>query len=402
MSETQERQKPRKLPTDARAEGCPFAPTPELYEMQKEDELRRVKVPIPVLGDFEAFAATRYEDVKAVLGDDRLRMGFAVDPDAPRTMLNQPGNLLNYNGTAHTRLRRMLSGYFTVKRVRTLRPMIEKVVEARLDALEEAGPGADLVQVFSTPIPTQVICELMGVPYADRADFQRRAKIGIDVNTTRERQIENLIEMDIHMSALIESHRKNLGDNLLSNLIRDFGDELTPDELVGIGDMLLIAGHETTASMISASTALLLENPEQLAVVRDDPEAIDRAIEELVRYVAPATIMPRQATEDLTVRDQTIKQGERVVVSLLVANRDLAKPDENLDELDVRRAPQAHVAFGFGAHQCLGQQLARMEMRVALPALFNRFPTLKVTPGEEIDYRTTALVFGVNKLPVSW
>jgi len=370
--------------------------------MQKEDELRRVKVPIPVLGDFEAFAATRYEDVKAVLGDDRLRMGFAVDPDAPRTMLNQPGNLLNYNGTAHTRLRRMLSGYFTVKRVRTLRPMIEKVVEARLDALEEAGPGADLVQVFSTPIPTQVICELMGVPYADRADFQRRAKIGIDVNTTRERQIENLIEMDIHMSALIESHRKNLGDNLLSNLIRDFGDELTPDELVGIGDMLLIAGHETTASMISASTALLLENPEQLAVVRDDPEAIDRAIEELVRYVAPATIMPRQATEDLTVRDQTIKQGERVVVSLLVANRDLAKPDENLDELDVRRAPQAHVAFGFGAHQCLGQQLARMEMRVALPALFNRFPTLKVTPGEEIDYRTTALVFGVNKLPVSW
>jgi cytochrome P450 len=392
------------LPIAARAAECPFAPAAELYEMQKEDGLPRVKVPSPLLGEFEAVAITRYEDAKSALSDDRLQMGFVFDPDAPRTMLNQPGNLLNYNGADHSRLRRMLTGSFTIKRVRSLRPMIEEIVTARLDALEEAGPGADLVQVFSTPIPTQVICELLGVPYEERDNFQRRAKVGLDVNTTREEQIQNLADMDAYMSTLVAAHRKEPGDNLLGGVVRDFGDDLTDDELVGIGNMLLIAGHETTASMLSASAALLLENPDQLAVLRDDPSATDGAIEELLRYCAPATIMPRQAAEDFCLRDQeVIKEGERVVVSILVANRDPHASDQDLDVLDVRRPPQAHVTFGYGAHQCLGQQLARMELRVALPALFARFPGLKLAePDKKIDYRTTALVFGVNKLPVAW
>jgi cytochrome P450 len=393
----------RSLPIAARAAGCPYSPAPELYELQQDDELRRITVPSPLLGDFEAVAVTRYEDVKSALGDERLQMGFVFDPDAPRTMLNQPGNLLNYNGADHSRLRRMLTGAFTIKRVRALRPMIEEIVSARLDALEEAGPGADLVRVFSTPIPTQVICELLGVPYADRDDFQRRAKVGLDVNTTREEQIQNLADMDAYMSTLVAAHRKEPGDNLLGGVVRDFGDELTDDELVGIGNMLLIAGHETTASMLSASVALLLQHPEQLAVVRDDPEAVDGAVEELLRYCSPATIMPRQAAEDLCLRDQEIKRGERVVVSILVANRDLAEKGGDLDVLDVRRPQQPHVTFGHGAHQCLGQQLARMELRVALPALFARFPALELAvPDDEVDYRTTALVFGVNSLPVSW
>jgi cytochrome P450 len=395
----------KSLPIAARATGCPYDPAPELYEVQSEDGLQRIKVPSPLLGEFDAVLVTRYEDAKCVLNDTRLQMGFVFDPDAPRTMLNQPGNLLNYNGADHSRLRRMLTGSFTIKRVRSLRPMIEEIVAARLDALAEAGPGADLVQVFSTPIPTQVICELLGVPYADRTDFQRRAKVGLDVNTTREEQIKNLVDMDAYMSTLVAAHRKQPGDNLLGAVVRDFGDELTDDELVGIGNMLLIAGHETTASMLSASAALLLQHPEQLAVVRDDPSAIDGAIEELLRYCAPATTMPRQAAEELSVRGQEIHEGERVVVSILVANRDraLGATDQSLDVLDVRRAPLPHVTFGYGAHQCLGQQLARMEMRVALPALFNRFPTLKpAVPLGEIDYRTTALVFGVNKLPVTW
>ncbi|WP_020673275.1 cytochrome P450 [Amycolatopsis nigrescens] len=394
---------PKALPIAARSVGCPFTPATELYDMQKQEELPRVKIPSPLLGEFDAVTVTRYEDAKNVLGDPRLQMGFVFDPDAPRTMLNQPGNLLNYNGADHSRLRRMLTASFTVKRVRSLRPMIEGIVAAQLDALEEEGPGADLVQVFSTPIPTHVICELLGVPYADRADFQRRAKVGLDVNTTREVQIQNLADMDAYMSKLVAAHRQSPGDNLLGGVVRDFGAELTDDELVGIGNMLLIAGHETTASMLSVGTALLLQHPDQLALVRDDPSATDGAIEELLRYCAPATIMPRQAATDLCVRDQEIKEGERVVVSILAANRDLGATDQDLDTLDVRRPPQAHVTFGFGAHQCLGQQLARMELRVALPALFNRFPTLKLgVPQEEVDYRTTALVFGVHRLPVTW
>ncbi|PRY39095.1 cytochrome P450 [Umezawaea tangerina] len=395
---------PKVLPIAARAAGCPFDPAAALYESQKDDALQRVKVPSPLLGEFDAVAITRYEDVKSALSDDRLQMGFVFDPDQPRTMLNQPGNLLNYNGADHSRLRRMLTGAFTIKRVRSLRPMIEAIVEARLDALEEEGHGADLVTVFSTPIPTQVICELLGVPYEDRDDFQRRAKVGLDVNTTREEQIQNLKDMDAYMATLVAGHREQPGDNLLGGVVRDYGAELSDDELVGIGNMLLIAGHETTASMLSASAALLLENPDQATIMRDEPEAVDGAIEELLRYVAPATIMPRQAAEDFCLRDdEVIKQGERVVVSILVANRDAGSGDQDLDVLDVRRPPQPHVTFGYGAHQCLGQQLARMELRVALPALFKRFPGLRLAePDQKIDYRTTALVFGVNRLPVAW
>ncbi|MBA8826204.1 cytochrome P450 [Saccharopolyspora lacisalsi] len=394
---------PRALPIAARAEDRPFDPAAELYELQREEGLPRVTVPSPILGDFEAVMITRYEDARSVLRDDRLRMGFVFDPEAPRTMLNQPGNLLNYNGDEHSRLRRMLTGAFSVKRVRALRPMIEEIVSARLDALSEAGPGADLVRVFSTPIPTMVICELLGVPYADRADFQHRAQVGLDVNTTREVQIRNLAEMDEYMAGLVADHRKQPGDNVLGGVVRDFGHELTDDELVGIGNMLLIAGHETTASMLSASTALLLQHPDQLAVVRDEPSKIDDAVEELLRYCAPATIMPRQAAAPMSVRGQRIEEGERVVVSILAANRDPDATEHDLDALDVSRQPRPHVTFGHGVHQCLGQQLARMELRVALPALFDRFPTLKpAVPWEEIDYRTTALVFGVRELPVTW
>ncbi|MFE0686652.1 cytochrome P450 [Streptomyces sp. JH002] len=394
---------PKVLPFAARAAGCPFTPAPELYAMQKDEELPRIGVPSPILDEFEAVAITRYEDARALLSDERLRMGFVFDPDAPRSMLNQPGNLLNYNGADHTRLRRMLTGAFTVKRVRALQPTIEKIVASRLDALEAAGPGADLISTFCTPIPTLVICELLGVPYEHREDFQRRAQVGLDVNATREEHIRNLMEMDAYMGELVAAHRRSPGDNLLGAVVREHGDQLNEDELVGIGNMLLVAGHETTASMLSAGSTLLLQHPDQLAVVRDEPEAVDGAIEELLRYISPAITMPREAAEDIEVRGRTIKRGERVVLSVLAANRDHTLADGDLDTLDVRRTPPPHVVFGYGAHQCLGQQLARAELRTALPALFRRFPTLRLAaPQEEIDYRTTTLVFSVNALPVTW
>ncbi|CAL9576705.1 Cytochrome P450-SU2 [Streptomyces sp. enrichment culture] len=394
---------PKVLPFAARAAGCPFTPAPELYAMQKDEELPRIGVPSPILDEFEAVAITRYEDARALLSDERLHMGFVFDPDAPRSMLNQPGNLLNYNGADHARLRRMLTGAFTVKRVRALQPTIEKIVASRLDALEAAGPGADLISTFCTPIPTLVICELLGVPYEHRADFQRRAQVGLDVNATREEHIRNLMEMDAYMGELVAAHRRSPGDNLLGAVVREHGDQLSEDELVGIGNMLLVAGHETTASMLSAGSTLLLQHPDQLAVVRDEPEAVDGAIEELLRYISPAITMPREAAEDIEVRGRTIKQGERVVLSVLAANRDHTLADGDLDTLDVRRTAPPHVVFGYGAHQCLGQQLARAELRTALPALFRRFPTLRLAaPQEEIDYRTTTLVFSVNALPVTW
>ncbi|MFF9688499.1 cytochrome P450 [Streptomyces sp. NPDC014623] len=388
----------RSIPIGGRAAGCPFAPVAELYDAQKDDELSRVKMPSPMLGEFDAVVVARYEDVKEVLADDRLHMGGS--------MPYQPGNLLSYDGPEHTRLRRMLTASFTTKRARELRPSIETVVDSALDTLEGAGRGADLVQFFSTPIPTLVICELLGVPYSDREGFQRRTALALDFSQSREVQMEKAAEMMAYMAGLVAQHRKDPGDNVLGRVVRDFGDQLSDEELAGIGNMLLIAGHETIANTLSASVALLLQHPEQLAAVRDDPSVTDNAVEELLRYTAPATILPRQAVGDIRVRDQEIKEGEHVVASVLAANRDLGAADEedrDWDSLDVRRPPQRHLTFGFGPHQCLGQQLARMELRVALPALFNRFPALRsAVPHDELEYRTNALVFGVNALPVTW
>ncbi|MEU4262971.1 cytochrome P450 [Streptomyces argenteolus] len=383
------------IPIGGRAAGCPYAPVPELYEAQKDEELRRVTVPSPLLGDFDAVVVTRYEDVKSVLADDQLRMGGS--------MPYQAGNLLSYDGPEHSRLRRMLTGSFTTRRARELRPQIEGVVESALDTVAQAGPGADLVKHFCTPIPTLVICELLGVPYADREDFQRRTAVALDFNTSREVQMRQAAEMEAYMAGLVARHREEPGENVLGRVVRDFGDQLTDSELAGIGNMLLIAGHETIASTLSAAVALLLQHPDQLAVVRDDPSATDGAVEELLRYCAPAAVLPRQAAGDIRVRGQEIKEGERVVASVLAANRDLGAADQDLVRLDVRRSVQRHLTFGFGPHQCLGQQLARMELRVALPALFTRFPTLRAAvPHDELDYRTNALVFGVNALPVTW
>ncbi|GAA3748261.1 cytochrome P450 [Streptomyces tremellae] len=400
---------PHSLPIGGRADTCPFAPTAELYDAQKDDELRRVKVPSPLLGEFDAVVVSRYDDVKSVLADDRLRMGGA--------MPYQAGNLLSYDGAEHTRLRRMLTGSFTTKRARELRPSIERVVASALDAVAEEGPGADLVRVFCAPIPTLVICELLGVPYTDREEFQRRTAAALDFDVSREVQMEKAAEMEAYMAGLVARHKEAPGDNVLGRVVRDFGDQLSDSELAGIGNMLLIAGHETIASTLSASIALLLQHPDQLEIVRDDPSATDGAVEELLRYTAPATILPRQASGPIRVRGQEIREGERVVASVLAANRDVASPDRSqdqepqeeadadtdLDRLDVRRPPRRHLTFGFGPHQCLGQQLARMELRVALPALFTRFPTLRTAvPHEKLDYRTNALVFGVNSLPVTW
>ncbi|MDH6624735.1 cytochrome P450 [Streptomyces sp. LBL] len=383
------------IPIGGRAAGCPFAPVAELYDAQKDEELHRVTVPSPMLGAFDAVVVTRYEDVKSVLADDQLRMGGS--------MPYQAGNLLSYDGPEHTRLRRMLTGSFTAKRARELRPQIEGAVASALDALTEAGPGADLVQVFCTPIPTLVICELLGVPYGDREDFQRRTAVALDFNTSREVQMQKAAEMEAYMAGLVARHREDPGENVLGRVVRDFGDQLTDSELAGIGNMLLIAGHETIASTLSASIALLLQHPDQLAVVRDDPSVTEGAVEELLRYCAPAAILPRQASGNICVRDQEIKEGERVMASVLAANRDPGTSDQGLDRLDVRRPAQRHLTFGFGPHQCLGQQLARMELRVALPALFTKFPTLRsAVPDDELDYRTNALVFGVNSLPVTW
>ncbi|PSL55810.1 cytochrome P450 [Saccharothrix carnea] len=396
---------PVSMPHNDRAAGCPFRPGPRLVESHGDPVLPRVPVPTSQLGAIDAVLITRDDDARAVLSDPRYEVGFAFDPHTtgPRSVMNQPGVLLNYDGDEHTRYRRMQAGAFTMKRVRSLSGVIEKIVTEHLDAVEEAGPGVDLIAAFAEPLPLIVICELLGAPQEDRAAILERSSIASSVDTTLEVQQDNFAAMIDYMAELVAAHRREPGDNILGDLVRHHGAELSDDELVGMGLEILVAGHGTLSGMIGTSVLALLAHPEQLAVLRDDESAAGGAVEELFRFLAVAPPLIRRANTDLSVGGgQWIRAGECVVVSSLMANQgaDLPTP---ADELDLRRKPVPHLAFGYGRHQCVGQQLARLELRLALTGLVRRFPDLRLAvPFEDVEYRTGQLVFGVESLPVTW
>jgi cytochrome P450 len=263
------------------------------------------------------------------------------------------------------------------------------------------GWPADLVTAFAQPVPTMMICELLGVPYEEREQFQRNAVIVTSTSGTEAGQefINAFTELQTYLSGLIAAKRAHPTDDLLSGLTES---DLTDEELAMIGVLLLGAGVETTASMISLGAWTLLNNPDQLAALRADPSKTDAAIEELLRYLSIVPTTMRTALEDVEVAGTLISKGETVTLSLHQANRDPAyypKPDT----VDIARDAASQVAFSHGIHQCLGQQLARVELRVALPALINRFPNLRLAiPSDEIPLRGNALMPGVTSLPVAW
>ncbi|MEU1259436.1 cytochrome P450 [Streptomyces chartreusis] len=391
------------MPHNRRPARCPFRPDPGLERLRDDPELPRVPSFNPQLGEFDAVLVTRFDEVRQVLADARYEAGFAFDRTGPRTVMNQPGILLNYDGSEHTHYRRMLSGAFTVKRVRSLAPAIRRVVDERLDALEQAGPGADLIETFAGPVPLLVICELLGIPAEDRDGVQRRSAVGTDVASSLQTQLENFAAMAAYMGDLIRRQRAEPGDDILGDLIRKHGDELSDDELIGMGNSILVAGHETVSSMIGLSTLALLRDPGQLAIVRDDEGAATGAVEELLRLLSVAPPLVRQASTDLELGGRPVKAGERVLLSTLAAHHGTEAVSDEPGRLDVRRRPVAHLAFGYGAHQCIGQQLARLELQIALPALLRRLPGLRLgVDFDAVEYRDDALVFGVARLPVTW
>ena len=393
---------PSVLMTGRRAERCPFEPAAELTALREQPDLPTVARYHPFFGQFDARAVTRYDDVRATFAHEHVAADMNADPDAPRTLFNQPGFLLGYDGPEHARLRRMLAGAFTIRRLQDMRPRIEQIVTEHLDALRESGPGTDLVQSYALPIPSLVICEVLGVPYADRADFQDRSAVLLDATRPQHEQFANYAAMHAYMAELVTGLRSDPGAGLLGDVIRRHGDEITDEELIGFGNLLLIAGHETTSNMIALGTLTLLQNPDQLAAVRDDQDVATPAIEELLRYLSIVTYLDRRATTELDVNGHRIADGAWLSLSLLAANHDPALVGRNAG-LDVRRKPVPHLAFGFGAHQCLGQQLARLELKTALPALLRRFPGLRLAvPFEELEFRALSPIHGVASLPVTW
>jgi cytochrome P450 len=380
-----------------------FSPLPETQAARDEEGFPSFTTAFGA----SARLVTRYADVREVLGDaerfsntglPRLPSPAGEDGDDPRA-----GNLLALDPPEHTRLRRLLTGEFTVKRIRRLEPRITEIVDDHLDAMAAAGPPADLVSAFALPVPSLVICELLGVPYDDRAEFQGRATRQIDLSRPLEERGRVAAESRAYMGELVDRATADPGDDMLGMLVREHGEDITRAELVGIASLLLIAGHETTANMLGLGTLALLREPEQLARVRDEDGAVAPAIEELLRYLSVVhSGIPRVVREDTTVGGQPVAAGEFLVLSLPAANRDPAVLDHP-DDLDVARAVAPHVAFGHGVHHCLGAPLARAEMAVAFPALFRRFPTLALDiPFGEVEFRSATVVHGLRALPVTW
>jgi cytochrome P450 len=354
----------------------------------------------------DAWLVTRYDDAREVLGD-ASRFSNEQVPAVPMPGVKpeevRAGQLLALDPPEHTRLRRLLTGEFTVKRIKRLQPRISEIVEGQLDAMASAGPPADLVTDFALPVPSLVICELLGVPYDDRDDFQRRASQQIDLTLPIEDRGRVAAESRAYMGGLVDRAFAAPGDDMLGMLVREHRDDLTRNELIGIASLLLIAGHETTANMLALGTLALLRHPEQARVVREDPTATAPAVEELMRYLSIVhASVPRVAITDTEVAGEAIAAGDLVLVSLAAADRDRALADDP-DQLDIGRAAAPHVAFGHGVHHCLGAPLARMEMATAFPALLQRFPTLS-TPVDldSADFRDGTFIYGMRSLPVRW
>ncbi|NEW49514.1 cytochrome P450 [Nocardia cyriacigeorgica] len=396
---------PYGLPTERDA--TPFDPPSQITRLRDAHPVSPIVFP----DGHEGWIVTGYEAVRKLMSDTRFssRQDIGIlhtledipDMPAPTEPSPQiPGMFIAMDPPDHTRLRRMLTGTFTVRRMKQLEEHIIEVVERQLDEMARLTPPVDLVEQFALPVPSLVICELLGVPYADRETFQVNSAKFLVTGQPLGEKMAAYGAMMTYLAELVTRKRAEPGDDILSDLARD--DDLGIDELTGIAFLLLLAGHETTANMLALGTFALLEHPDQLAELHADPELMPGAVEELLRYLSVADIFYRYATEDIELGGEMIGKGSTVVVSLLAANHDPQRFD-NPDTLDIHRATGGRVAFGHGIHTCLGQQLARIEMRAGFAGLLRRFPSLELAvPAGEVRLRTDMNIYGVHELPVMW
>ena len=390
----------------ARAAGCPFDPPPALRALQEEGPVTKVRLP----NGMTPWLVTRYAEQRAVLADPRVsadvtRPGYPLQ--APRSSVN--GSNLSFimmDDPEHARLRRMVTAPFAIKRVEAMRPGVQKIVDELIDAMLAGPKPVDLVEAFALPVPSLVICQLLGVPYADHDFFQENSRILIRRDALPEQRAAATERLNDYLDALVGEKLADPADDLLSALTaRVTAGELTRQDVVRMAVLLLIAGHETTANMIALGTLALLEHPDQLALLRetDDPRLIAGAVEELLRYLhITHSGRRRVAAEDMEIAGRQVRAGDGLIMANDIGNRDAdAFPDP--DRLDLTRDARHHVAFGFGVHQCLGQPLARMELQVVYGTLYRRIPTLRLATGiEHIPFKHDGFVYGVYELPVTW
>ncbi|WP_433635274.1 cytochrome P450 [Nocardia sp. CA-120079] len=380
---------------------CPFDPPGEYTQWRKTVGLRRA-----VWKDTPVWVVSRHEDIRAALADHRMSADTG-ELQSFSGIDNPPPVFPRMDDPEHARLRRMFTKDFTVKRVNSMRPQIEKMAHQFIDQLISKGHPADLVRDYALPIPSLVISLMLGVPYKDHEFFQRHSTTMSTIHATKEDKGEAAFALFGYLQDLVARKEAEPGDDLISRVLREHvaTDELDRVALVMNGLILLFAGHETTANAIALATLALLRNPDQAARMRetDDPAVLATAVEELLRYLPIVhALVARIAKDDVEIAGQHIKAGEVLLMNLPAGNRDAAfVPDP--DTLYLDRHARGHLGFGYGIHQCLGQTLARAEMQVALPVLLRRLPDLRLAvPFEELRFRHDMNIYGVHELPVAW
>ncbi|MEV7618346.1 cytochrome P450 [Streptomyces sp. NPDC089799] len=351
---------------------------------------------------------TGHPEARALLADGRLSTdveneAFPVPTPLFRDVSRRRTPLLGVDDPEHNAQRRMLIPAFSLKRAGAMRPRIQATVDRLIDGMVARGDRAELVGAFALPVPSSVICELLGVPYDDHDLFEEQSRRMLrgpraaDVEDAREGLLSYLRD-------LIDAKRARPGDGLLDELVGEHlaAGRLSVEEIARFGLILLVAGHETTSNMISLGVFTLLRHPEQLAQLRADPALLPAAVEELMRFLSIADGMLRVAVDDIDVAGTVIRKDDGVIFPTSLINRDdtvYAHPDT----LDWHRPARHHVAFGFGIHQCLGQNLARAELEIALGTLFRRLPGLRLAaPAERIPFKPGDTIQGMLELPVAW
>ena len=397
------------LPNFPMTRTCPFSP-PEQYAKLRAGEPLSQAV-LKVTGE-PAWLVTTHEHVKTVLGDSRVSSnlklpGYPHQFHIPEEMLREVRlMLLSMDPPEHTAQRRYLIPEFTARRMRALRPRIQEIVDARIDAMLAAGGPVDLVSALSLAVPSLVICELLGVPYEDHPKFEEWSALMMNHDISPEEYGAAVMGLDMYLDKLITAKESTPGDDLISRFIEKNREEPIADhtDIVTMARLMLVGGHETTANMISLGVLGLLEHPEQLDAVKADPDLLPGAVEELLRFFSISDSgTARVALADIEIDGTVIKAGEGILPLNNSANHDESVfPDA--DTLDIRREEaRSHLAFGYGIHQCIGQNLARIELEIVYGTLFRRIPDLKLAvPMAELRFKDEALVYGIHELPVTW
>jgi cytochrome P450 len=381
-------------------------PDPQYAELRRSEPVSRVQLPYGPA----AWLVTGYDLTKAVLGDARFSRAAAVGRDNPREsavdVSQVAESVLSMDPPAHTRIRKLVGKAFTPRRVEGLRPRAAEIAVGLLDDMMAAGPPADLVDSFSFALPAIIICELLGIPEGDRQMFRGWADAVVSTTTiTPVQQRDAYLHLVSYIAGLVVERRAHPGDDLLTGLVqvRDNDDCLSESELLVLAMTLLVAGHETTAHQITNMTYTLLTRPPQLQQLREQPELLSSAVEEMLRFnVFGSAINPRIATTDVELGEVLVRAGEPVLCSRSSANH-----DENVfsraDELDFSRDPNPHVAFGYGPHFCLGANLARMELQVALGTILSRLPGVRIAvPEDSLIWHVGTIMRGLAALPIAW